>query len=96
MAFASRIEGNVERPERALFSVDGAPVEGFPGESVAGALLAAGILRLRTSPRSGDDRGAFCMMGVCQECLVHVDGRVVTACLEPVRAGMDVRLGGWK
>ncbi len=34
----------------------------------------------------------FCLMGVCQECVVRVDGRTVNSCMEPVRTGMIVEL----
>jgi sarcosine oxidase subunit alpha len=33
-------------------------------------------------------------MGVCQECVLHVDGTLRQACLTPVRAGMAVELRG--
>ena len=90
---ALRIEGSVERPAQIAFTLDGTRIEAFPGESIAAALLAAGISRFRAAPRTGAARGPLCLMGVCQECVVRVDGRVVAACLEPVRAGIDVRLG---
>ena len=90
---AIRIEGNVRRGPAVEFTVDGATVTGIAGESLATALLAAGIRRLRDSPRSGTPRGIFCMMGSCQECLVRVGGNAVLACMEPVRAGMVVSLG---
>jgi predicted molibdopterin-dependent oxidoreductase YjgC len=92
MAQAERIN-DVQRPPAARFSVGDRSIEAPPGENLACALMAAGIRRLRSSPRAHADRGAFCMMGVCQECLVRVDGRVTTACTEPVRAGMVVELG---
>ena len=60
------------------------------GETVAVALLCAGRLDVRRSPRTGGPRGAFCMMGVCQECLVRVDGVLRQACLTPVEDGMRV------
>lgn len=88
-----RIEGNVRRGPAVDFTVDGAKVTGIEGESLATALLAAGIRRLRCSPRSGAARGIFCMMGSCQECLVHVGDNAVLACMEPVRAGLAVSLG---
>jgi predicted molibdopterin-dependent oxidoreductase YjgC len=88
-----RIEGAVERPAPVAFTLDGARIEGVPGESIAAALLAAGIRTFRTAPRSGAARGPLCLMGVCQECVLRVDGRVVAACVEPVRAGIDVRRG---
>ncbi|CAM2157039.1 MULTISPECIES: (2Fe-2S)-binding protein [Paraburkholderia] len=69
---------------------DGRPVSARDGESVAAALFAAGIRRLRTSPRAHGARGMFCLMGSCQECLVMVDGRRALACQTPVRAQMRV------
>ena len=89
---AIRIDGKVERPARVQFTLDGRPMAGVPGESLAVALMAAGIKSLRSSPVTGSSRGIFCMMGICQECVVRVDGRAITACLEPVRAGMNVTL----
>ena len=60
------------------------------GETIATALLCAGQLDLRRSPRAGGPRGVFCMMGVCQECLIRVDGVVRQACLTPAENGMRV------
>ena len=53
--------------------------------------MAAGRLHLRDSPRGGA-RGAFCLMGVCQECLLQVDGVQRLACLVTVSDGMQVTL----
>ena len=60
------------------------------GETIATALLCAGQLDLRRSPRAGGPRGIFCMMGVCQECLIRVDDVVRQACLTPAEDGMRV------
>jgi D-hydroxyproline dehydrogenase subunit gamma len=75
-------------------TVDGEPLEAYAGESLAVSLAAAGKLVIRHSPVAGSARGMFCLMGVCQECLVHVDGLPVTACTEPVQDGMQVALDG--
>jgi hypothetical protein len=72
--------------------VDGLAVPAHEGESLAVALAVAGMIVLRHSPNGGEGRGVFCLMGSCQECLVHVDGVPVLACMEPVRAGMHVGL----
>lgn len=40
--------------------------------------------------RSGKDRGPFCGMGACHECLVMVGGATRRACLEPVKDGLSV------
>ena len=73
------------------FSFEGRPVSAREGENLAAALLRAGITALRRTPRSGAARGPYCMMGVCFECLVTVDGEPNRqACLETVRGGMIV------
>jgi predicted molibdopterin-dependent oxidoreductase YjgC len=74
--------------------VDGAPVAVREGTLLAAALMAAGHWRLRNSPTAGTPRGAFCLMGVCQECAIFVDGAIRQACQVRVRAGMRVELRG--
>lgn len=70
---------------------EGRPVRARAGESVATALLAAGIVAQRTTPVSGAPRGPYCLMGACFDCLAVVDGMGgVQTCLVPVREGMRV------
>lgn len=73
------------------FRFDGREVQAPAGMSVAAALLADGTVYLRDAPADAAPRGAFCMMGVCQECVVLVDGVPVEACRLPAAAGLDVR-----
>ncbi len=73
--------------------VDGVSVA-VPAGSVASALLALGRDAFRNTPTRGAARGPFCMMGVCFDCLVTIDGVANRqACLVPVRAGMQVETG---
>lgn len=82
----------VTRAEAFTFTLDGRDVEAFPGETVAAALLAAGIRTLRVTEKGGRPRGMFCGMGVCFDCLVTVDGRPhLRACLTRADPGMSVR-----
>lgn len=75
-------------------SIDGRAVEAQAGDSVAAALLAAGVSTFRRTAKSGAARGAYCGMGVCFECLVTVDGIPnQQACLIPVAAGMAIITG---
>ncbi|MCL4761662.1 MAG: (2Fe-2S)-binding protein [Burkholderiales bacterium] len=60
--------------EPVAVRIDGAPFDAGAGDSGAAALRAAGRLASRTSPASGAPRGPFCMMGVCFDCLVEIDG----------------------
>lgn len=76
--------------QAVTFHVDGAECAGFAGESVAAALGALGITTLRHAPRSGAPRGAFCLMGVCQECVCRIDGTRREACRTALVAGMRV------
>jgi D-hydroxyproline dehydrogenase subunit alpha len=55
------------------FTFDGNPVPARSGQSLAAALTEAGHRALRQTA-SGGSRGMFCGMGVCQDCLVTVDG----------------------
>lgn len=82
-----RIAG-IGRPPEVAFRFAGREIRAPEGEALAAALLAAGVRRLGEGP--GAPRAAFCLMGTCQQCLVHVDGALAQACLEPVRAGMTV------
>jgi predicted molibdopterin-dependent oxidoreductase YjgC len=71
--------------------VDGTPVTARAGDSVAAALLGAGLRATRATAVSGAPRGPFCMMGACFDCVVTVDGRRgVQACLVRVADGMTV------
>lgn len=71
-------------------TIDDHRIPAYAGESLAAALMAAGHTHLRNSPRGRTPRGAFCMMGVCQECLVRIGGVPHQACLVPVTDGMVV------
>lgn len=61
------------------------------GDTIASALLAAGIRSNRQNPVSGNPRAPFCMMGSCFECMVEVDGQIIQACMELVNEGMRVK-----
>jgi D-hydroxyproline dehydrogenase subunit gamma len=79
--------------ERVTITVDGTQVRAAAGDTVAAALLAAGFDHCRTTPVSGALRGPYCMMGVCFDCLVTIDGvGNRQGCLVPVREGMIVTL----
>ena len=74
-------------------TVDGRAIEAREGDSVAAALLAAGFPSCRTTPVSGAPRAPYCMMGVCFDCLVTVDGvGNRQGCLVTVAEGMAVAI----
>jgi predicted molibdopterin-dependent oxidoreductase YjgC len=62
-------------------SLDGAPVTGVAGQTIAGVVLASGRLAWRRTSVDGRPRGLFCGIGVCFDCIVTVNGeRDVRAC----------------
>ena len=71
---------------------EGRAVSAREGESVAAALVAAGLRGFRATPVSGASRGPWCMMGVCFDCLLEIDGVASRqACMVTVAPGMRVR-----
>jgi len=74
------------------FTFEGKKLTGRPGDTVAAALLAAGERTFRASAVTESPRGPFCLMGVCFECLVEIDGIPNRqACMVAVTEGMSVR-----
>ena len=85
---------------RPVMAKTGKPVEfqfedeiitAIDGDNVASALLKAGKIQFRTAKKR-DMRGPYCMMGVCFECLVEIDGRPnQQACQAMIHDGMQIR-----
>lgn len=53
-------------------TVDGVAVSGRDGQTIAGVLLGADHRTWRTA--AGAERGIFCGMGICQDCVLTVNG----------------------
>ena len=67
-------------------------IDAAPGDSVAAALLSAGISTFGRTPVRGAPRAPFCMIGNCYDCLVQIDGEAnLQACITVVRPGMRIR-----
>lgn len=74
--------------DRVAFTFDGRELHAEPGQSIAAALIAAGIRTWRTTRVEGAPRGVFCGIGVCYDCLVTVnDAPSQRACLTEVHDG---------
>ena len=71
--------------------IDGTTLTVPTGTSVAAALLLHDLGHCRTTPVSGALRAPYCMMGVCFDCLMEIDGVANRqACLVTVEDGMDI------
>ncbi len=72
-------------------TINGTPFLAPHGCTAAAALLLAGEMPTRTTPVSGEPRAPYCMMGVCFDCLMEIDGVAnQQACLIPVADGMRI------
>ncbi len=77
--------------ERITVHVDGNTVGVPPGFTAAAAMLLHGASSTRTTPVTGEPRAPYCMMGVCFECLMQIDGEPnQQGCLVTVVEGMRI------
>ena len=71
---------------------EGSSIVAEAGDTVAAALLAAGVGAFRETPVGHRPRAPYCMMGICFDCLVEIDGVPNRqACMVTVADGMRVR-----
>ncbi|MDH4110628.1 MAG: 2Fe-2S iron-sulfur cluster-binding protein, partial [Gammaproteobacteria bacterium] len=81
------------KPVRIFY--DGRPIEAFAGDTVAAALLAAGVDTFSRSFKYHRRRSPSCLSGQCSRCTMNVDGRMhVKTCQTSVREGMVVEPQG--
>lgn len=74
------------------FWFEGREIQARPGQSLAGALHAAGVRTLSWSSKYRRPRGLRCGRGACPGCTLAVDGLGgVQGCMTPVRGGERVR-----
>ena len=72
---------------------DGQEIDILEGDTLGSCLMRAGVPMIRRS-RSGEPRGLYCAIGVCNDCLVSLDGvRNVRACVTIARPGARVQSG---
>jgi len=85
-----RLDNIIRKPIKIYF--EGEEIDALEGDTVASALLSAGIIDFRQSAVSNSQRGPYCMMGACFECLVEIDGLGQRqACLVDIKNEMQVR-----
>ncbi len=78
--------------KRVTLTFEGNPIEARAGDTVAAAVLSVDPGFTRQTPVHASPRAPYCMMGVCFDCLMQIDGVAnQQACMIPVREGMVVR-----
>ncbi len=92
MRLPPRANEAIDRTRVVRFFLDGKPVDGFAGDTIASALYADGRRVFSRSFKYHRPRGLLCCTGSCPNCLMSVDGEPnVRVCTEPVRDGARVR-----
>ena len=72
--------------------VEGRIVLAPVGASAAAAVLMAGLFSIRETPVGASERGPYCMMGICFDCLAEIDGAPNRqSCMVAARPGMRIR-----
>ncbi len=85
-------ETGTTQPEPIEFEFDGHRVRAESGQSVAGALHAAGEHIVSRSFKYHRPRGLLCMSGRCPNCICTVDGTPnVRTCTQAAKPGMVVK-----
>ena len=80
-------------PALGKIIVDGQEIDILQGDTLGACMMRAGVLAMRRS-RSGQLRGLYCAIGVCNECLISVDGiDNVRACMTAAEPGSRVDTG---
>jgi sarcosine oxidase subunit alpha len=71
---------------------EGKRIEARPSDTVATALLRAGVTVFSRGPKYHRPRGPFCLAGICAQCHMRVDGEPnVPTCMTPAREGLGVQ-----
>ena len=82
------------RPEAAIaitMTLDDLPITAQPGDTIAAVVLAHSGDAFRATGKD-TPRVAYCMMGVCFECLLEINGRAnVQGCMTLAEDGMVIR-----
>jgi sarcosine oxidase subunit alpha len=82
----------VRSTRTVTLTYEGRTIHAHPGQTIAGALYAAGIRIFSRSFKYHRPRGLLCMAGRCPNCLMNVNGEPnVRTCMTPVAEGQQIR-----
>jgi len=86
-----QILGNLPKCKWMKITVDGKKIKAREGETIAAALIAAGIKVFRYSVKKDEPRSLFCAIGRCTDCVMTVNNKPnVRICMTLVKNGMKI------
>ncbi|MFA5033070.1 MAG: (2Fe-2S)-binding protein [bacterium] len=81
-----------KREKKTTFYFEDTEIEAYEGETIAAALIAAGVKVFQHSKHHNRPRGFFCAIGKCSSCLMEVNGVLnQMTCMRLVEQGMRVK-----
>jgi len=87
-----QILGNLPESKWVKITVNGKEIKARKGETIAAALIAAGIKVFRYSVKRNEPRGLFCAIGRCTDCVMTVNNEPnVRTCVTMVKDGMNIK-----
>jgi sarcosine oxidase subunit alpha len=92
MRLRSQPNERIDRDQPVRFVYDGRELDGLAGDTIGSALYANGRRVFSRSFKYHRPRGLLCCSGRCPNCMMTVDAVPnVRVCVEPLRAGVEVR-----
>lgn len=86
-----QILGDLPKKKWVEITVDGKKNKAREGETIAAALIAAGIKVFRYSVKRDEPRSLFCAIGRCTDCVMTVNNKSnVRTCITLVENGMKI------
>ncbi len=86
------ILGPLPDTELVTITVDGEPLQARKGEMIAAALIASGKSYFRKTIKTHENRGIYCGIGRCTDCVMTVNGIPnVKTCVTAVEEGMVIK-----
>lgn len=74
-------------------TIEGKEITALSGDTVAAAMLVSGFVHTRITPVNENKRAPYCMMGICFDCIVEINGIPnQRACQILVQDGMRVKI----
>ena len=88
-----RMNNAITRPKTVRLTIDGKEIVASQADTVAAAMLLAGFAYTRITPVEEKRRAPYCMMGICFDCMVEINGIPnQRACQILVQEGMRVKI----
>ena len=88
-----RMNNSITGSKTITVSIEGREIVASQGDTVAAAMLAAGFTYSRITPVREERRAPYCMMGICFDCMVEINGIPnQRGCQTLVQEGMRVKI----